>query len=99
MSFDPLPPVESVSSYTRPSRGTNNVTAASQLEGGLISSFFRSLLPGFNPQEVVNNQPAVQRQPGRYLRYIDYKSKYVRSMCYMMAGLPEPTWNYKKKMK
>lgn len=65
MSFDPLPPVESVSSYTRPSRGTSNVTAASQLEGGLISSFFRSLLPGFNPQEVVNNQPVVQRQPGR----------------------------------
>ncbi|XP_046447172.1 transcription factor 25-like [Daphnia pulex] len=64
MSFDPLPPVESVSSYSRPTR-TNNATAASQLEGGLISSFFRSLLPGFNPQEVVNNQQAVQRQPGR----------------------------------
>jgi hypothetical protein len=68
MSFDPLPPVESVSSYSRPTR-TNNATAASQLEGGLISSFFRSLLPGFNPQEVVNNQQAVQRQPGRYALY------------------------------
>ena len=65
MSFDPLPPVDSVSSYSRPTR-TNNTTAASQLEGGLISSFFRSLLPGFNPQEVVNNQQAVQRQPGRF---------------------------------
>nr|CAG4637271.1 EOG090X0BCY [Ceriodaphnia reticulata]SVE73132.1 EOG090X0BCY [Ceriodaphnia reticulata] len=65
MSFDPLPPVESVSSYSRPSRAANSATAASQLEGGLISSFFRSLLPGFNPQEVVNNQQVAQRQPGR----------------------------------
>nr|CAG4651240.1 EOG090X0BCY [Simocephalus serrulatus]SVE94435.1 EOG090X0BCY [Simocephalus serrulatus] len=61
MSFDPLPPVESVSSYSRPTRNTNT-TAANQLEGGLISSFFRSLLPGFNPSEVVNNQPAIPRQ-------------------------------------
>ena len=65
MSFDPLPPVESVSSYSRPNRTNNTATAASQLEGGLISSFFRSRLPGFNPQEVVNNQQVAQRQPGR----------------------------------
>lgn len=75
MSFDPLPPVETVSSYTRPSRTSTNATAASQLEGGLISSFFRSLLPGFNPQEVVNTQQVVQRQPGRYdlclYKYLD----------------------------
>nr|CAG4634995.1 EOG090X0BCY [Alona affinis] len=64
MSFDPLPPVDSVSSYSRPNRSVNQATAASQMEGGLLSSFFRSLLPGFNPQEPVNNQPpAVGRQP------------------------------------
>lgn len=58
MSYDPLPPVDSVSSYSRPSRNAGNNTAASQLEGGLLSSFFRSLMPGFNPDEVVvNNQP------------------------------------------
>nr|SVE75321.1 EOG090X0BCY [Daphnia dolichocephala] len=68
MSFDPLPPVDSVSSYTRPNRSTTITTAANQLEGGLISSFFRSLLPGFNPQEVVNNQQVVERQPGRPAR-------------------------------
>ena len=57
MSYDPLPPVDSVSSYSRPSRNAGNNTAASQLEGGLLSSFFRSLMPGFNPDEVVVNQP------------------------------------------
>ena len=62
MSFDPLPPVDSVSSYSRPNRTASQATAANQLEGGLLSSFFRSLLPSFNPQEPVNQQP-VGRQP------------------------------------
>nr|CAG4643427.1 EOG090X0BCY [Ilyocryptus agilis] len=53
MSFDPLPPVDSVSSYSRPTRAANSTTAAGQLDGGLLSSFFRSLMPGFNPQEVI----------------------------------------------
>ena len=67
MSFDPLPPVDSVSGYTRPNRtSTSQQTAASQLEGGLLSSFFRSLMPGFNPNEVVspaavnNNNPRLE---------------------------------------
>nr|CAG4646493.1 EOG090X0BCY [Macrothrix elegans] len=56
MSFDPLPPVDSISSYSRPSRLSNTTTAANQLEGGFLGSLLRSLMPGFNPQEVVNQQ-------------------------------------------
>lgn len=69
MSFDPLPPVDSVSSYNRPNRPGVGATAASQLEGGLLGSFLRSLMPSFNPDEVVanNQQPAAgQRQVDDY---------------------------------
>nr|CAG4641952.1 EOG090X0BCY [Eurycercus lamellatus] len=67
MSFDPLPPVDSVTSYSRPNRTANNATAASQMEGGLLSSFFRSLMPGFNPQEVVNNHPVERVAAGQQI--------------------------------
>uniref|UniRef100_A0A3P8NVR5 Transcription factor 25 (basic helix-loop-helix) n=1 Tax=Astatotilapia calliptera TaxID=8154 RepID=A0A3P8NVR5_ASTCA len=46
MGFDPLPPLDSVISYTRPERprvGASNESA--------LSLFFRSLLPNFNIQE------------------------------------------------
>lgn len=68
MSFDPLPPIDSVSGYTRPTHvATSQQTAASQLEGGLLSSFFRSLLPGFNPNEVVSPAPTNNNNPRRGL--------------------------------
>jgi hypothetical protein len=64
MAFDPLPPVDSVSGYTRPTRtATSQQTASSQLEAGLLSSFFRSLLPGFNPNEVVTPSPVNNNNP------------------------------------
>ncbi|KAG8562987.1 hypothetical protein GDO81_015891 [Engystomops pustulosus] len=44
LSFDPLPPLDSVVSYTRPER-TNRPT-----NEGTLSLFFRSLLPNFNLQ-------------------------------------------------
>ncbi|XP_077570103.1 ribosome quality control complex subunit TCF25 [Stigmatopora nigra] len=45
MGFDPLPPVESVISYTRPAR--QRVGASNE---STLSLFFRSLLPNFNLQ-------------------------------------------------
>ena len=61
MSFDPLPPVDSVSSYSRPSRNPN--VNDSQAETGLLSTFFRSLLPGYNVQQAQNPQiPNPQQQ-------------------------------------
>ncbi|KAL3065393.1 hypothetical protein OYC64_015545 [Pagothenia borchgrevinki] len=45
MSFDPLPPLDSVMSYTRPERQHVGATNESTL-----SLFFRSLLPNFNLQ-------------------------------------------------
>nr|XP_020460479.1 transcription factor 25 isoform X2 [Monopterus albus] len=45
MSFDPLPPLDSVISYTRPER--QHVGASSESS---FSLFFRSLLPNFNLQ-------------------------------------------------
>ncbi|KAM6950557.1 ribosome quality control complex subunit TCF25 isoform 2-T2 [Lycodopsis pacificus] len=46
MGFDPLPPLDSVMSYTRPERQHVGATNESTL-----SLFFRSLLPNFNLQE------------------------------------------------
>uniref|UniRef100_A0A673ANN3 Transcription factor 25 (basic helix-loop-helix) n=1 Tax=Sphaeramia orbicularis TaxID=375764 RepID=A0A673ANN3_9TELE len=46
MGFDPLPPLDSVMSYTRPER--QNVGASNE---STLSLFFRSLLPNFNLQE------------------------------------------------
>ncbi|XP_055363427.1 transcription factor 25 [Betta splendens] len=45
MSFDPLPPLDSVMSYTRPER--QRVGASNE---STLSLFFRSLLPNFNLQ-------------------------------------------------
>lgn len=45
MGFDPLPPLDSVESYTRPERA--NAGGASE---STLSLFFRSLLPNFNMQ-------------------------------------------------
>lgn len=45
LSYDPLPPLDSVMSYTRPER-TNRPS-----NEGTLSLFFRSLLPNFNMQD------------------------------------------------
>ncbi|EDO46412.1 predicted protein, partial [Nematostella vectensis] len=45
MSYDPLPPADSISGYTRPERPT--ITSS---DSNPLSMFFRSLLPSFNPQ-------------------------------------------------
>lgn len=45
LSYDPLPPLDSVMSYTRPER-TNRPS-----NEGTLSLFFRSLLPNFNLQD------------------------------------------------
>eukprot|EP00063_Salmo_salar_P007681 XP_013982516.1 PREDICTED: transcription factor 25-like [Salmo salar] len=45
MGFDPLPPLDSVASYTRPER--QSVGASNE---STLSLFFRSLLPNFNLQ-------------------------------------------------
>ncbi|XP_013401303.1 transcription factor 25-like, partial [Lingula anatina] len=48
MSYDPLPPEDSISSYERPpARQTR-----AQQESNPLTAFFRSMLPNFNPQEV-----------------------------------------------
>ncbi|KAM9228024.1 ribosome quality control complex subunit TCF25 [Leptosomus discolor] len=44
MGFDPLPPLDSIVSYTRPER------TPYPSNGGTLSLFFRSLLPNFNLQ-------------------------------------------------
>ena len=61
MSYDPLPPVDSVSSYSRP-KHTNTAAAGQIGDGGLLSTFFRSLLPGYNLNEA-NNPQQQQQQP------------------------------------
>ncbi|XP_053555343.1 transcription factor 25 isoform X2 [Bombina bombina] len=44
LGFDPLPPLDSIASYTRPERSNR------QSNQGTLSLFFRSLLPNFNLQ-------------------------------------------------
>uniref|UniRef100_A0A671UZW0 Transcription factor 25 (basic helix-loop-helix) n=1 Tax=Sparus aurata TaxID=8175 RepID=A0A671UZW0_SPAAU len=51
MGFDPLPPLDSVTSYTRPERQHVGATNESTL-----SLFFRSLLPNFNLQVSCTDQ-------------------------------------------
>nr|CAG4650400.1 EOG090X0BCY [Sida crystallina] len=60
LSYDPLPPIDSLSTYSRPSRNASN--SSNQSEGGLLSTFFRSLLPGYNIQDVDNPQLLQQHQ-------------------------------------
>jgi len=48
LSYDPLPPADSINSYTRPPR-----TRRVQESGGMFSTFFRSLIPTFDPNELV----------------------------------------------
>jgi len=62
-SFDPLPPVDSVSSYDRPARNSGGNAAASANDGGILSTFFRSMMPDFNPQQAMDqaNQPPHQQ--------------------------------------
>merc|ERR1712071_308798 len=50
-----------LSSYDRPTRNSSSssstTTAANQSDAGILSAFFRSMMPGFDPQEVANQHP------------------------------------------
>lgn len=48
LSYDPLPPVDSIAAYKRPER-----LRRAQESSNPLSLFFRSLAPNFNPQEPV----------------------------------------------
>ncbi|XP_052269537.1 transcription factor 25-like isoform X2 [Dreissena polymorpha] len=48
LSYDPLPPLDSVEAYKRPSRPSR-----AQTESSAFSMFLRSLMPNFNPNEAV----------------------------------------------
>lgn len=56
MSFDPLPPKDSINIYSKPKRPT--VSNNSTLPLGI---FFRSILPNFNPAQI----PPNLLEPGR----------------------------------
>ena len=47
MSYDPLPPADSIDAYQRSQDGRPNLDDPS-----VLGMFFRSLLPNFNPNEV-----------------------------------------------
>lgn len=58
MSYDPLPPTDSIDTYTRASRRT-------QIDDpSALRMFFRSLMPNFDPNEPVPDQPAPGQEPG-----------------------------------
>lgn len=64
LSFDPLPPVDNIASYSRPNRPNRAQTSANAL-----SMFLRSLLPNFNPNEPAQeNEGAVGGAQGNQLR-------------------------------
>lgn len=64
LSFDPLPPLDNIASYTRPSKPNRAETSANA-----ISMFLRSLLPNFNPNEPApENEGAVGGREGNQLR-------------------------------
>ncbi|XP_028931205.1 transcription factor 25 [Ornithorhynchus anatinus] len=61
MGFDPLPPLDSITSYSRPER-TNHLSNESTL-----SLFFRSLLPNFNLQGDIRADEGEEAGAGRDL--------------------------------
>ena len=46
MSYDPLPPSDSIDAYSRSGSGRTNLDDPS-----ILGMFFRSLLPNFNPND------------------------------------------------
>nr|XP_022911646.1 transcription factor 25-like [Onthophagus taurus] len=50
LTFDPLPPDDSINIYSKPKRPKNTTSNSST-----VGIFFRSLLPSFNPNELVGN--------------------------------------------
>jgi hypothetical protein len=53
-SFDPLPPKNTIRSYTRPER-RSNAEAPNELRPETLTSFFQSLLPSFNAENLRQN--------------------------------------------
>ncbi|VEN40375.1 unnamed protein product [Callosobruchus maculatus] len=63
LGFDPLPPKDSINTYTRPKRPTVPLNNASPL-----GMFFRSILPNFNNQNIPQNfEEAVREDAARAL--------------------------------
>jgi len=56
MSHDPLPPADSIASYTRPERDPMEIV------GNPVRLFFQSLLPGFNPEEQLEIAEAANQE-------------------------------------
>ncbi|XP_071957587.1 ribosome quality control complex subunit TCF25-like [Antedon mediterranea] len=54
LSYDPLPPLDSIVSYTRPARQSR----VQHDQSGALASFFQSLLPSYNPDAVADNNNA-----------------------------------------
>ncbi|CAH1779648.1 unnamed protein product [Owenia fusiformis] len=64
MSYDPLPPKDSIVSYTRPERPRR----INQDSSNPLSMFFRSLLPNFNPDEPLGDEEPQGAEGGQELR-------------------------------
>lgn len=58
MSYDPLPPPDTTCGYTRPKSTTQQPTDSSNI----LTTFFRSLLPNYNPEDDANH--AREQQEG-----------------------------------
>lgn len=63
LSYDPLPPLDSIAAYQRPDR------QRTPQEGNTLALFLRSLLPNFNPNDPpARNEGAVGGEEGNNLR-------------------------------
>lgn len=58
LSFDPLPPTDNISSYSRPQR------ARQETDQNVLQALFRSLFPTFTVEDAQRHQPQVFNQPG-----------------------------------
>ncbi|KAL4234568.1 Transcription factor 25 [Mactra antiquata] len=63
LSYDPLPPLDSIEAYTRPVRPNR-----AQTDGNAVSMFLRSLLPNFDPNAPAPEEAAAGRAEGNQLR-------------------------------
>ncbi|XP_064168016.1 transcription factor 25 isoform X1 [Anguilla rostrata] len=81
MGFDPLPPLDSVTSYTRPER--QNGAASNE---STLSLFFRSLLPNFNLQ--AGPRPEEDREVARAGRELNQEvNRLMVAMRDMLANI------------
>lgn len=89
MSYDPLPPDNSVAAYKRPSRPNR-----AQASSNTLALFFQSLLPNFNPEEAADPASgALGRDAQNFREGIGQVMEAMRDLLTNIRPVPPPVEN------